>query len=187
MLFAFRGGVMPRSLITRATVVLALASLGIALSGTACLARSKRLKPPPDVDLDPDRAMSFGRLSKSPFDRSISRPLTQAISPVLVMDPSVDPFNSVVKPSRYEPQTGEIRGGLVDRFREMAHLEEQDRRVHPASPAGIYKAERQRTPAGLFVRPPTPQTNAGLYPLDANDPLHSFQSHNVSSLTLLPE
>jgi len=173
--------------LARAAVVIGVALLSVAILSETALARSKRLRPPPDVDLDPDRAMSFGRLSKSPFDRSISHPISQSISPGLVMDPSVEPYASPIKPSRYEPQTGEIRGGLVDKRREMAQREEADRPTHAASPAGLYKPRRVKTAGGQYERPPTPLSPAGLRPLNPSVQPSDFQTHQQSSLSLLPQ
>jgi len=173
-----------RRLLARAVLLTFLTTLGLSLSAVPSVAGSKKLRPPPDVDLDPDRAMSFGRLSKNPFDRSVSRPFNQAISPSLVMDPGVEPYSTVVKPSRYEPQTGEIRGGLVDKRREMAQREELDRPVQPASPGGFYKPKRPRTLGGQYVIPPTAQTAAGGR-VNPNQPPPDFQGRNLSDLTQL--
>jgi hypothetical protein len=37
-------------------------------------AGEKALKRPQEVDVDPDGSMSFGRLSKAPFDKSFNQP-----------------------------------------------------------------------------------------------------------------
>jgi hypothetical protein len=170
-----------RRLLVRAVSLTLVTALGLSLSSVPAIARSKKLRPPPDVDLDPDRAMSFGRLSKNPFDRSVTRPFNQAISPALVMDSGVDPYSAVVRPSRYEPQTGEIRGGLIDKRREMLQREELDRPVRPASPAGFYKPKRPRTLGGQYVTPPTAQSAAGVR-VNVNQPPPDFQSRTFSNL-----
>lgn len=85
-----------------------------------------RLKRPPDVDLDPDRGMTFGRLPKTSFDRRVFESTKQALGSQ-VMDPSIDPYNSVVRSSRYEPGTGKIRDSLTDKVREIRRREEASR------------------------------------------------------------
>jgi hypothetical protein len=91
----------------------------------ASLAGSRKL--PPDVDLDPDRGMSFGRLPKTAFDRRVFDPMKKSLGS-RVMDPAVDPYNPVVRPSRYEPGTGRIRDSLTDKLRDMRHDEEVARK-----------------------------------------------------------
>lgn len=82
---------------------------------------------PPDVDLDPDRGMSFGRLPKTSFDRRVFDPTKKALTSQ-AMDPAIDPYNPVVRPSRYEPGTGRIRDSYTDKVREIRREEEEARR-----------------------------------------------------------
>jgi hypothetical protein len=140
-----------------ALVALASVALGRALPASG----SDKLKRPQEVDIDPDRFMSFGRLSKAPFDKSINQPYLEGTN-LPSMDPSVEPYNWTVKPSRYDPQTGTIQGGIVEKEKEMRELEAEDRPARPTSPAGIYRAEKTFTAGGNYVRPPTPLTLGGL-------------------------
>jgi hypothetical protein len=115
-------------------IVAANALLLLALVVTlpaASSAGSRRLQPPPDVDLDPDRSMSFGRLPRTSFDQRVFGPLKQSLGSK-AMDPAIDPYNPVVRPSRYEPGTGKIRDSLTDKVREMRRAEEA-RRPHRSS------------------------------------------------------
>lgn len=142
-------------------------ALAVGVFVSPAMARSKKLRPPPDVDLDPDRGMSFGRLSKNPIDRSLRR-RGSALLPSAVMDASHDPYSPLVKPSRYDPQTGEIRGGVSTKLQEMRRREEQGRPARPASPAGFYKTTKQFTPGGQLIRqstqPPGSRRSAGTTP-----------------------
>jgi hypothetical protein len=170
----------------RSSIVLAaLALLALGLPRPAGAA--DKLKPPQEVDVDPDRLMSFGRLSKAPFDKSINQPYLQATN-LPTMDQDVEPYNTVVKPSRYDPQTGTIRGGIVEKEKEMRDLQARDRPVRPTSPAGIYRAEKVFTSAGDYVRPPTPLTLGGLKQIPSSNPLPDFQRLEGSeqSMELLP-
>ena len=61
----------------RAPVVsLVLGALTMVLLGRTLSAGAgeKALKRPQEVDVDPDGSMSFGRLSKAPFDKSFNQP-----------------------------------------------------------------------------------------------------------------
>jgi hypothetical protein len=86
---------------------------------------------PPDVDLDPDRGMSFGRLPKTSFDRRVFEPMKRSLTSQ-AMDPAIDPYNPVVRPSRYEPGTGKIRDSYTDQLREVRRREEQSRKSRAA-------------------------------------------------------
>ena len=70
--------------------------------------------------------MPFGRLSKTSHDQRIFKPLNQGTR-LVVMDPAVDPYNSVISGSVYDPQSGSIRGSLTDTVREMRRFEEASR------------------------------------------------------------
>ena len=97
-----------------------LAAPRLALAGSSSL--------PPDVDLDPDRGMSFGRLPKTSFDRRVFDPMKKSLTSQ-VMDPAIDPWNPVVRPSRYEPGTGKIRDSYSDKVRAMRRDEEARRKT----------------------------------------------------------
>ena len=88
---------------------------------------------PPDVDLDPDRGMSFGRLPKTSFDRRVFDPMKKSLTSQ-AMDPEIDPYNPVVKPSRYEPGTGRIRDSYTDKVRELRRDEEARRKMRTTEP-----------------------------------------------------
>jgi hypothetical protein len=133
----------------------------VALGRALPVSAADKLKRPQEVDVDPDRFMSFGRLSKAPFDKSINQPYLEGTN-LPSMDPSVEPYNWVVRPSRYDPQTGTIQGGIVEKEKEMRELEADDRPERPTSPAGIYRAEKTFTAAGEYARPPTPLTLGGI-------------------------
>lgn len=121
--------------------LLALASLllvpGVALAGSGSL--------PPDVDLDPERGMSFGRLPKTSFDRRVFDPMKRSLTSQ-AMDPAIDPYNPVVRPSRYEPATGRIRDSYTDKVRELHRDEEARRKTRTTEPAA-------RKTAPLYVSP----------------------------------
>jgi len=104
------------------------------------------------------------------------------------MDPDVEPYNSVIKPSRYDPQTGTIRGGIVEKEKQMRELQARDRPVRPTSPAGIYRAEKVFTAGGNYVRPPTPLTLGGIKQIPSGSPPPDFQAIEGSeqSQELLP-
>ena len=124
-------------LLALATILLAP---GVARAGSGSL--------PPDVDLDPDRGMSFGRLPKTSFDRRVFDPMKKALTSQ-AMDPAIDPYNPVVRPSRYEPATGRIRDSYTDQVREMRRDEEARRKTRTTEP----NAEKG---APLYVSPYKP-------------------------------
>lgn len=107
-----------------AAAALALAALllvpRLAIAGSSSL--------PPDVDLDPDRGMSFGRLPKTSFDRRVFDSTKKSLTSQ-AMDPTIDPYNPVVRPSRYEPGTGKIRDSYTDKLREIRRHEEAARKA----------------------------------------------------------
>jgi hypothetical protein len=82
---------------------------------------------PPDVDLDPDRGMTFGRLGRTRLQGEVFEPTKDSLRS-RVMDPSIDPFNSMLQSDRYEPSTGKIQGGLSDTLRDMRKRQETSRR-----------------------------------------------------------
>lgn len=110
--------------------LLALAALllapAVALAGSGSL--------PPDVDLDPERGMSFGRLPKTSFDRRVFDPMKRSLTSQ-AMDPAIDPYNPVVRPSRYEPGTGRIRDSYSDQVRRMRREEEARRKTRTTEQA----------------------------------------------------
>ena len=129
-------------------LVVLLGAPGIGHAGSGSL--------PPDVDLDPDRGMSFGRLPRTSFDRRVFDPMKKALTSQ-AMDPAIDPYNSVVRPSRYEPATGRIRDSYTDQVREMRRDEEARRktRTEPSAnktaPTYVspYKAIKPSRPATI--------------------------------------
>jgi hypothetical protein len=98
----------------------------IGVSPMPALARSNRLRPPPDVDLDPDRGMTFGRMSKITHDQRAFRSFNQATRPGGV-DPGADPYTPVSK-NQYDPDTGIVHGSLNDAARQMRQAEDASRR-----------------------------------------------------------
>jgi len=107
---------------------LAVATVCLAAPATA---RAGSSSLPPDVDLDPDRGMTFGRLPKTSFDRRVFDPMKKSLTSQ-AMDPAIDPYNPVIKSSRYEPGTGKIRDSLTDKVREMRRNEETARKNRAA-------------------------------------------------------
>lgn len=106
-------------LIRCGVLVAALASSSSAWAGGSSL--------PPDVDLDPDRGMTFGRLGRTRLQGEVFAPTKDSLRS-RVMDPNIDPFNSMLHSDRYEPSTGKIQGGLTDTLREMRRRQEASRR-----------------------------------------------------------
>ena len=106
-------------------VLLVLLSLA-----TPALARSNRLRPPPDVDLDPDRGMTFGRMSKITHDQKAFRSFNQATRPG-VLDPAIDPYSPLSK-NQYDPDTGLVHGSLNDAAKAMRQNEDTSRREETA-------------------------------------------------------
>jgi hypothetical protein len=45
------------------------------------------------------------------------------------MDPAIDPYNLVMKPSVYEPQTGQVRGSITDAYRSIRRAQDASRRA----------------------------------------------------------
>lgn len=121
-------------------LVTMLLAPGVARAGSGSL--------PPDVDLDPDRGMSFGRLPKTSFDRRVFDPMKKALTSQ-AMDPTIDPYNPVVRPSRYEPGTGRIRDSYTDQVREMRRDEEARRKTRTT------EANAEKT-TPLYVNPYKP-------------------------------
>jgi len=145
---ATMGGASDRRSTGLRALALAMATLAtVALTAAPGFAGSRRLQPPPDVDLDPDRGMTFGRLPKTSFDRRVFDPMTQALGS-RVIDPSIDPYNSVIKPNRYEPGTGKIRDSLTDKVREIRRAQESRRSRRDAAAARSYG---KRVPFGQSV------------------------------------
>jgi hypothetical protein len=112
--------------LTRGAIGLALCGAVLGAIADGAVAGSRRLQPPPDVDLDPDRWMTFGRLPKTSFDRRVFDPMNQALGS-RVMDTTIDPYSPVMKPNRYEPGTGRIRDSLTDKVREIRRAQEARR------------------------------------------------------------
>lgn len=128
--------------------LLALAAL-LAAPSTALAGSGSSL--PPDVDLDPDRGMSFGRLPKTSFDRRVFDPMKKSLNSQ-VMDPSVDPWSPAVRPSRYEPGTGKIRDSYSDKVRQLRRDEEARRKTRTVerddgkASYGAYKPQKPSRP-----------------------------------------
>jgi len=101
-------------------VVALLALPAVALAGG-------RRHLPPDVDLDPDRSMPFDRLPKTAFDHRQLDTMKRALASH-VMDPAIDPYTTIIKPSKYEPYTGQIRNSVTDALREMRHNQDLARK-----------------------------------------------------------
>jgi hypothetical protein len=114
-------------LIDRRGILVASMLLALLAAPSSGLAGGSRSLPP-DVDLDPDRGMSFGRLPKTSFDRRVFDPMKRSLGSQ-AMDPSIDPYNPVARPSRYEPATGKIRDSLSDKLRDLRRNEEAARKA----------------------------------------------------------
>jgi hypothetical protein len=149
-----RGITMIRS--RRSKVLLAALPLAASLTLPAIALAGQKFHRPPDVDLDPDRGMPFDRLPKKAFDgRELDT--QKKLLTLHVMDPDIDPYSLLVKPSTYESATGQIRGSLTDEERAMRHEEDLERQfsgadktvtrssVGPTNPlAGMPKVARVR-------------------------------------------
>ncbi|HZR84840.1 MAG TPA: hypothetical protein VFD92_27340 [Candidatus Binatia bacterium] len=98
------------------------------------MAGKRRLRPPPDVTLHPDRGMPFGRFSKTTHDQRVFKPLNQGTR-LPVMDPAIDPYNLGTRGGVYDPQTGQIRGSLVDTATDLRRAQEGIRRAEQAEAA----------------------------------------------------
>lgn len=81
---------------------------------------------PPDVDLDPDRGMTFGRIGKTRLVGEVFAPFKHAMRS-RVMDPSIDPYAPAAAAGRYDPATGKIQGGLSDTVKAMRRRQEAAR------------------------------------------------------------
>jgi hypothetical protein len=139
------GSSMPKSRFLLALYVIAL----LALPATA-LAGPHRL--PPDVDLDPDRSMPFDRLPKTAFDHRELDTMKKVLASH-VMDPAVDPYTTIVKPSKYEPYTGQIRDSINDVLRDMRHNQDLARR---------FASSEKNTTGPVFGPKPPPNLLAGM-------------------------
>ena len=107
---------MHRSFPTLATFAVLVLTVATASAGSGTL--------PPDVDLDPDRGMTFGRLGKSRLPSQITAPFKQSTRSAGSRDPAIDPYNLLPDSGRYDPSTGKIRGGLSDTVRQMRRRED---------------------------------------------------------------
>jgi hypothetical protein len=110
----------------RGLLLVALCSVFLLTSAGGAWAGPRRLQRPPDVEIDPDRWMTFGRLPKTSFDRRVFGAMQQALDS-RVMDPAIDPYNQVFRPNRYEPGSGKIRDSLTDKVREIRRAQEARR------------------------------------------------------------
>ena len=107
--------------------------LGLAIAVALCLglaptpgyAKPARLRPPPDVDLDPDRGMTFGRMSKITHDQKAFKSFNQATRPG-VLDQSIDPYTPLTK-NQYDPDNGIVHGSLNDSAKLLRQLEDVER------------------------------------------------------------
>jgi hypothetical protein len=141
--------------------VAAMALATVCLAPVTALAGSSSL--PPDVDLDPDRGMTFGRLPKTSFDRRVFDPMKKSLTSQ-AMDPAIDPYNPVIKSSRYEPGTGKIRDSLTDKVREMRRTEETARKNRAAL------ARRSEPPEiGKIRQPSSPNSRRSSTTTKKND------------------
>ena len=94
----------------------------LVVAATGVYAGSNSL--PPDVDLDPERGMTFGRLGKTRLPNQITAPFKQGTRSAGSRDPAIDPYNLVPDGGRYDPSSGKIRGGLSDKVRQMRRRED---------------------------------------------------------------
>jgi hypothetical protein len=101
-------------------------ALSVGLVPTPAYAKPARLRPPPDVDLDPDRGMTFGRMSKITHDQKAFKSFNQATRPG-VLDPTIDPYTPLVK-NQYDPDNGIVHGSLNDAAKLLRQLEDVERR-----------------------------------------------------------
>jgi hypothetical protein len=150
-----------RALLATLQLAALLAVPAIALAGQHHL--------PPDVDLDPDRGMSFVRLPKTSFERRELEVMKKMLSS-RAMDPAIEPYNSPIHSSRYDPSTGRIRDSINDNLREMRHNEDVARQfagsTKPA-PASPYGPQPPPDPLASMPKPARPMHNPVIDPVVA--------------------
>ena len=72
-----------------------------------------------------------------------------------VMDPSVDPWNPGVRPTRLEPATGNNRDSYSDKVREMRRDEEVRRKMRT-----VERDDDKSAPSSGAYKPQKPSRNA---------------------------
>jgi hypothetical protein len=110
---------------------------------------------PPDVDLDPDRGMSFVRLPKTSFERSDLEVMKKMLSS-RAMDPTIEPYNSPIRSSRYDASTGRIRDSINDNLREMRHSEDVARQFSGNTKAADVSPFAPQPPPNPLASMPKP-------------------------------
>jgi hypothetical protein len=134
--------------------VLAALQLLLLLSVPVGALADQRLRRPPDVDLDPDRGMPFDRLPKSAFQHRELDTMRKLLASK-VMDPAVEPYQTIVKPSKYEPYTGQIRGSINDHLRDMRHDADVSRKF-AGSKTAVPSPFAPKPPPNLLAGMPRP-------------------------------
>jgi hypothetical protein len=121
----------------------------IGLVPTASYAKPARLRPPPDVDLDPDRMMTFGRMSKITHDQKAFKPFNQAMRPGIV-DTTIDPYTPTVR-NQYDPDNGIVHGSLNDAAKLLRQIDDVNR--HADTQLAHELAPQKST---IYLRPEVP-------------------------------
>lgn len=113
-------------------LALGLVVAAVLTAPTGALARDKRLRPPPDVLLHPDRGMPFSRFAKTTHDQRSFKPFNQGTR-LPVMDASIDPYNLGAKPSYYDVRSGLVRNSITDNLHDMKRNEQAAHKVSVAN------------------------------------------------------
>lgn len=119
----------------------------VALVYSPALAKTKRLQPPPNVNLRQDRGMTFTRFPKIEQDQRVFKPINQATR-LPGIDPKIEPYNLPLGSDTYHPHTGVVRGGLVDANRDVRRSQDALRRRRQEQRRALGKPARALAEAG---------------------------------------
>jgi hypothetical protein len=72
------------------------------------------------------------------------------------MDPALDPYTTIVKPSKYEPYTGQIRGSINDALRDMRHDADVSRKFSGSNKTLVPSPFAPKPPPNLMAGMPRP-------------------------------
>lgn len=121
--------------------------------------------------------MPFDRLPKKAFDgRELDT--QKKLLTLHVMDPDIDPYSLLVKPSTYESATGQIRGSLTDQEREMRHEEDIERQFSGADKSVTRSPFTPANPLAGMAKVARPHPSRPVDPVAA---LKKQQAHDAKS------